>query len=274
MKPKTRGDAAALGAVARGARQRIGQAGRTAARVLCALLAAGVVPARAAAADAGVAREYRAQAAVDIGADGNVTAIDLPAEVPAMLAGPAREAIARWRFKPPVRDGHAVTARTYLRLVLQVVQQADGNYGLRAVYRSNGPKLVLTQGPAYPLDELRQRGQGTIVMEAIVHPDGTLSDIHAASHRINHPDPRAFIASADAVMRCAHAQPELVDGRPVATRIQVPFVYALQSISRSEALSIDAGKKGAPAPAGGSGPVGEVVALDSPVQPVDVGPRG
>lgn len=218
------------------------------------------------AADAQVAREYRAQVALDIDTDGKVSGIQLPQDVPPMLAAPAREAIARWRFKPPVRDGHAVTARTYVRLILQLVRQMDGNYGLRAVYRANGPRLILTQLPQYPRNELRQRGQGTIVMEAIVRPDGTLSDIHMASHRINHPGPGAFVTSAEAVMQHAHAQPELVAGQPVATRIQVPFVYALQSVSRSEALSIGAAKDGAPATAESPGPVGEAVALDSPVQ--------
>lgn len=225
------------------------------------------------AADALVAREYRAQVALDIDTDGKVSGIQLPQDVPAMLAAPAREAIARWRFKPPVRDGHAVTARTYVRLVLQLVRQADGNYGLRAVYRANGPRLILTQLPQYPLNELRQRGQGTIVMEAIVHPDGTLSDIHMASHRINHPGPGAFVTSAQAVMQHAHAQPELVAGQPVATRIQVPFVYALQSVSRSEALSRQEAKDGAPATAEAPQSVGEPVALDSPVQLI-AGPPG
>lgn len=225
------------------------------------------------AADGEVVRTYHVQAGLNIDTAGQVAQVDLPGEVPAVLGAPAQATIKRWRFKSPVRDGHAVTARTYVRLVLQLVRQADGNYGLRAVYRANGPKLILAQLPAYPRNELRQRGQGTIVMEAIVHPDGTLSDIHMASHRINHPGPGAFVTSAAAVMRHAHAQPELVDGQPVATRIQVPFVYALQSISRSDALSIEAGKKDASAPAG-SGPVGDPVALDSPVQPVEVGPRG
>ncbi|MBP1474984.1 energy transducer TonB [Frateuria sp. MAH-13] len=272
MSPMGRMSATAPGADARAAGQRDGR-GRVATWLLCVLLAAGAIQARAAAADAAVAREYRAEAALDVGVDGHITAMELTGEVPATLAGPARQAIARWRFKPPVRDGHAATARTYVRLVVQVVQQADGNYGLRAVYRSNGPKLILTQPPAYPINELRQRGQGTIVMEAIVHPDGTLGDIHAASHRINHPNPGAFITSAEVVLRHAHAQPELVDGQPVATRIQLPFVYALNPISRSEALTTEAGRQAAGASAGGSGPVGEAVALDSPVQLI-AGPPG
>ncbi|UGB38044.1 energy transducer TonB [Frateuria soli] len=273
MKSTTRVHAAALAAGAKSTGPRTGLAGRTAAWALCALLAAGAVAVRAAAADAQVAREYRATAALDIGTDGNITAVQLSGEVPETLAGPARATISQWHFKPPVRDGHAVTARTYARLALQVVRQADGNYRLRAVYRSNGPALSFPVLPEYPRNELRQRGQGTVVMEAIVHPDGTLTDIHAASHRINHPNARAFITSAEAVMRHVVAQPELVDGQPVATRIQVPFVYALRSISRSEALSRLAGRETAPVASADFSPIGEPVALDSPAQPV-AGPPG
>lgn len=250
----------------RGAGSRIGPAGRAVVLALYALFGGATVQARAVATDAQVAREYRAQAALDIDADGRVTAVELSAEVPAVLAGPAKEAIAHWHFKPPVRDGHAVTARTYVRLALQVVQQADGNYGLRVVYRSNGPRLTFPQQPEYPRSELRQRGQGSLVMEAIVHPDGTLGDVHVASHRFNHPNPGAFIKSAEVVMQRAQAQPERVDGQPVATRIQVPFVYALHSITRSEALSLQSGKDGGAAARDGMDPVGDTIALDSPVQ--------
>lgn len=218
------------------------------------------------ASDPQVAREYRAEVALDIDVRGQVAAVQLPANVPAVLTGAAREAIGHWRFKPPVRDGHPATARTWARVTLQLLRQPDGNYGLRAVFGSNGPKLTFTRLPEYPRNELRQRGQGRLVMEAIVHPDGTLTDIHMASHRFNHPDPGAFRQSAEAVMQHVRAQPELVDGKPVATRVQVPFVYVLKSISRGEALSRKTHKEAAEPADPGFSPIGEVVALDSPVQ--------
>lgn len=245
--------------------------------VACAVFAvSGWHAARAATPAAGdrqVAREYRAEVALDVDAQGKVAAAQLPADVPAALAGPAREAIGHWRFKAPVRDGHPVTARTWARIRLQLLQQPDGNYGLRAIYGSNGPKLTFTRRPEYPHNEIRQRGQGKLVMEAIVHPDGTLTAIHMASHRFNHQDASAFRHSAEEVMRHAHAQPELVDGQPVATRIQVPFVYALQSISLSEATSRMAHKEASEPAEPDFNPIGEVIALDSPVQLL-VDPQG
>lgn len=234
-----------------------------------ALAVSGWSAARAAAPPAGgqqVAREYRAEVALDIDAHGQVTAVQLPADLPPVLAGPAREAIGHWRFEPPVRGGHAVTARTWARVRLQLLRQSDGNYGLRAVYGSNGPGLTFARRPDYPRNEIRQRGQGRLVMEATVQPDGTLTDVQMASYRFNHPDPGAFRTSAETVMRYAHAQPELVDGKPVATRIQVPFVWALQSITRGEALSRQVSKETTPGIDSGSRPIGEVVALDSPVR--------
>jgi len=264
MKPTTWTAAFGQWMVRTGAGRR-GLAAAAAITAGAALLGGAAVQADTPAADGRVAREYRAQVALDVGTDGRISVIELPPEIPAVLAGPARDAIGHWQFKPPMRGGHAVTARTYVRVALQVVQQAGGTYGLRAVYRSNGPGLGFPKRPEYPREELRQRGQGSLVMEAIVQPDGALTDIHVASHRINHPNPGAFIKSAEAVMRAAVAQPERVDGQAVATRVQVPFVYALQRISRSEALSRPSENQGPPA-SGGFDPIGEPVALDSPVQ--------
>ncbi len=246
------------------------KAGRVAggmAWVLLGVLGVSTVRVATARGDATVVREYRAEVALDINAQGEVSAVGLPGDIPPMLAGPAREAIGHWRFRPPVRDGHAVTARTYAKATVQVVQQAHDTYGVRAVYRSNGPKLHFAQLPAYPPNEIRQRGQGGLVMEATVRPDGSLSDVHVAGLRFNHPNDGAFIKSAEAVMEHASAQPELVDGAPVATRVQVPFTFTLREASYSEALArSEKPPAAAPALADDASPIGEPVALDSPTR--------
>lgn len=215
--------------------------------------------------DAKVVREYRADVVLDINAQGEISAISLPGDIPPTLDGPVRAVIGRWRFQPPAKDGRTVTARTYAKVAMQVVQQAQDSYGVRVIYRSNGPKLHFAQLPAYPVNEIRQRGQGRVVMEATVRPDGSLGDVHVASKRFNHPNDGAFIKSAQAFMQHASAQPELVDGSPVATRIQVPVTFTLRQVSYGEALARRA-KRTTPALADDASPIGEPVALDSPVR--------
>lgn len=242
------------------------------------MLAAGIVHAAATPAptDDQVAREYRATVALDVDTQGKIAAIELPAEVPAMLAGPAREAIAHWRFKPPVRDGHAVTARTWAKTVLQVVRQPGGHYGLRAVFQSNGPGMACPQ-PRYPAEEMRRNNQGSLAMEAVAQPNGTVIDTKMVSHQFKSVHVRAFEQAVKTALAQCHVSPEWVDGKPVATRMRIPFVFTLHYITAEELASM---RKGAAAEGvtasedDASGPSGEAVALDSPVQPLEPGPQG
>lgn len=254
------------------------RAGLAIALTMLGVLAADIVHAAAtpAAADAQVAREYRATVALDVDTDGKVYAIQLPAEVPAMLVGPARDAIAHWRFKPPVRDGHTVTARTWAKTVLQVVRQPGGSYGLRAVFQSNGPGMACPQ-PRYPVEEIRRNTQGSLVMEALAQPNGTLTDITMVSHQFKSVHVSAFERAVEAALAQCHVSPELVDGKPVSTRMRLPFVFALHHITAEELASMrrNAAAENVTASEGDtSGPSGEAVALDSPVQPLEPGPQG
>lgn len=250
---------------------------RAIALAMATVLAAGTVHAAAtpADADAQVAREYRATVALDVDSDGKVSAIQLPAEVPAMLVGPAREAIAHWRFRPPVRDGHAVTARTWAKTVLQVTRQPNGNYGLRAVFQSNGPGMACPP-PRYPDEAIRRNAQGSLVMEAVAQPNGTLTDIKMVSHQFNsrHVD---FRRAVEAALQQCQVSPELVDGKPVATRMRIPFSFALHHLTTEEFESMRKNAAAGRVPASEadtSAPSGEAVALDSPVQPLAPGPQG
>lgn len=233
-----------------------------------------VIPGWAAhAVDRQVVRTYHLQAGLDVDTGGQVTRVDLPGEIPAVLGAPAQEAIKRWRFKPPVRAGHAVTARTYAWVDLELVKRPDGNYGVAVSYVKNGPALAL-QPPRWPMVQ----GDGSLTMEAVVQPDGSLTDANlVASSGFSSPLVRKqFVLAVEDAIGRSHALPELVDGKPVATRMQIPVVF-----ERHDGPSGRAKAKTAPAPdqptgAGSEAPQlsGQAVALDSPVQPVDVGPRG
>jgi TonB family protein len=247
-----------------------------AAAVACAVLGSGVVSAATPqATDQQVVREYLAKVALDIDAAGQVATVGLSADVPPMLAGPAREAIRHWRFKPPVREGHAVTARTYARVTLQLVRQPGGNYGLRATYGSNGPKLTYTQAPGYPADEIRRRNEGYLKVDAVVRPDGTLADIRvASSHFALNSRTQDFQRVAIETMKHCHAMPELVDGKPVATRIEVPMTFSLGG-GRPREVSPPESGQGTDNPVGPvPGPIGQAVALDSPVHLLMGSPSG
>lgn len=177
-------------------------------------------------------RSYRYDVAVDIDTHGHVARVGLPDDVPASLAGPLREAVARWHFKPPTRHGVAVPARTYARTRVLVVPKAQGTYGLRVDYLSNGPSLTVTKLPQYTSEMIRARMAGTVRMAAVVQSDGTLTDI-----RVKHVDisentsrpgrvTKILEEKAREYMQAIRAKPEWIDGSPVATAVEVPVGFS------------------------------------------------
>lgn len=233
--------------------------------------AALVLPVGAAgAADVQVVQTYHLQVGLDVDTAGQVTRVELPGAVPPVLGAPAQEAIKRWRFKPPVRGGHAVTARTYAWIDLVLAQRPDGNYGVAVHYIKNGPALVL-RAPRWP----REQGDGRLTMAAVVRPDGSLTDIKLVASEFSSPLARKqFALAVEEAIRHSRALPELVDGKPVATRVQIPVIF--QTRSPSDAAEAKARRTtDAPADAHGTPDLsGQAVALDSPVQPLGAEPRG
>lgn len=237
------------------------------------LLAALVLPGWAAhAVDGQVMRTYHLQAGLDVDTAGQVTRVDLPREIPAVMGVPAQEAIKRWRFKPPVRAGHAVTARTYAWVDLALVKRPDGNYGVAVSYVKNGPALAL-QPPRWPMVQ----GDGSLTMEAVVQPDGRLTDIRLVASEFSSPLARKrFGMAVEDAIRHSRALPELVDGKPVATRMRIPVVF-----ERRDGPTSGAKAEAGLTPDQPTGPAfeapglsGQAVALDSPVQPLLAEPRG
>lgn len=220
-----------------------------------------------------VVRSYPAELALDMDTQGHVVAAAPVGDMPAALVGPMQSAVQHWRFKPVQDHGVAATARTYVRVRMDVVQQAPGSYGLRVVYIKNGPSLNPTRVPAMSPEMYRDGVHGHLVMEGVVRPDGTVADLQMTEAKFPGVRAAPFRQFATEALQHMKAMPEMVAGQPVATRIRVPFFFNEPHVA-SEAG--DQGKSEAhaaqamPSPA----PTGEAVALDSPVAPLEVGPKG
>ncbi|MBP1474983.1 energy transducer TonB [Frateuria sp. MAH-13] len=235
-------------------------------------LAVLVVPGwTARAADGQVVRTYHLQAGLDVDAAGQVARVDLPATLPPVLGEPARASIRRWRFKPPVRAGQPVTARTYAWVDLDLVKRLDGTYGVAVSFIKNGPALAL-QAPRWPMEQ----GGGSLTMAAVVQPDGSLTDPALVASDFSSPLARkAFARAVEEAVRHSRALPELVDGKPVATRVRIPIAFRTASPSDVGEARADASAAQPAAPASESPDLaGQAIALDSPVQPLPPGPRG
>jgi TonB family protein len=221
-----------------------------------------------------VARELPAQVALDVHPDGQVAHVQWPAEFPALLAKPASEVMMHWRFKPIERHGQPASAQTYARIKVQLVKRGAESYGVQVRYLSNGPRIRPTVAPYYPLSET-SNGQAEMLVQAVVQPDGTLGDVQIVEAYFRGTRSVLFRKSVtDAVTRW-RADPELVDGRPVATRIQIPMSFLLTENGRSwSPPKLKLLRQTAATAAAMPAPIGEAVAMDSPLEPAAVNPGG
>lgn len=182
-------------------------------------------------------RSFRYDLALDIDTHGHVARVTLPDGVPAPFEAPLEKAASGWVFKAPLRDGVAVTARTYARVRLVLVPQDKQHYGLRIDELSNGPSLIFTRNPTYPPEAIRNRAEGTVYMSALVQPDGHLTRIVPTKAELSHYGAlstqratRLFAQSAEEAMQTMQAKPEWVDGKPVSTVIVLPVSFGLNRV--------------------------------------------
>lgn len=181
-------------------------------------------------------RSYRTDIALEVDAQGRVTQATPSDDLPQPLVAPVQGVVSQWRFQPRLQNGVAVTTRTYARVMVELVPQGSGKYGLRLKYLSNGPSLKFTRAMVYPPAMMRARNEGTVTMAAVVQPDGSLTDIHLTDSKLT---VRAAMSSKHAAEVFAHtvqeamqqmqAKPEWIDGKPVASAITLPITFNLVS---------------------------------------------
>lgn len=213
-----------------------------------------------------VVRKWQAQAALEVDAAGQVAKATLLQDVPEAVAKPARDVMAHWRFKPVMRNGHAVSAKTYAFVELQLVKRDQAQFGLKVVYDANGPRLRPTVFP-FP-SGIGASSTGALLIEAVVQPDGHLDQVQVVETHFGSQN-HLFGQSTTQAVRQWLADPEYVDGRPIATRVQIPFTVCgtgphcggpkLTLWHRPTMQDI-------PAPPA----TGQSVALDSPLEPLSV----
>lgn len=162
------------------------------------------------------------QATVHLDADGRVGEVVLHGELHPRIAALLREDIARWQFEPARVDGRPVASVTHLQIGLRARPMADGSFGLEVASVRNGVRLVEVGAMSFPAAAARRNQQGTVQVVATVHPDGRVE-----VHETRGDAPRALHAAASRMLRSSRFEPEQVDGRPVAARIEKPVRFVI-----------------------------------------------
>jgi len=141
------------------------------------------------------------------------------------LDAAATEILARWRFRPGRKGGEAVASRLIMPVVFsQPDAEATGPFAGPVIVPveqlDRVPMLRYQETPVYPPD-LRRRGiGGEVLLEFVIDERGIVR-----SPRVLSAPHTALGESAENAVGQWTFFPGMKDGRPVATRLQVPIEF-------------------------------------------------
>ena len=91
----------------------------------------------------------------------------------------ALDAAAKWRFKPGMKDGQPVRVRVQLVLEFRLRDFAEGAH-LSSEPGVVPPALVTLVDPMYTAEAMRMKLQGSVDVEVVVGPDGSVARARVA----------------------------------------------------------------------------------------------
>ena len=192
------------------------------------------VDARAAEADASGPTVVFAQVALDVDATGRVVKAEPDAQLAPVLREPARKAAMGWRFAPITEHGKAVAGTTYANMRLCLVPDGDA-FNVAADLIGNGPGTV--QSARIPLLPPPPKGlpEGVEFSAKVryqVKPDGraTLQYAELADPMQQARNGTTWRRHVSQWLSKRRFMPEVVNGTPVATVVDLPLTYELRGL--------------------------------------------
>lgn len=183
-------------------------------------------------------------------ADGTVGDVKVTKSLHEGLDQEAIKALRQWRFKPGVKDGKAVPVRITAELtfslrdtpgagdaakppvfpVRPLTTEATGAKSqpeAAPVYQPGqgvtAPVLIKEVKPRYTVEAKDAKIQGTVLLECVVRPDGTIGDVEVTRPLDDGLDEEAIKA-----VRQWRFEPGKKDGRPVPVRITLEMTFTLR----------------------------------------------
>lgn len=161
-------------------------------------------------------------------------------EMPELLRSRIEQTVREWRFSPPLKSGNPVSGVTYLHLGACAIAQADGGLNLSVDYKGNGPGAINLSKifPQYPMDAVRSGVSADLVVVYTVGTDGlaTLEEIKDVTKRRGKSRTRVFQATIQDWVSKLRFKPEELAGQPVATRMETPVQFELDSSESARSL--------------------------------------
>lgn len=204
------------------------------------VLAGGMVMATGAVAADGVPVAFRADARVELDANGKPTRIEASKDLPEAIRAMIEKRVGSYTFTPPERDGVRGPAVTFLQLGACAVPGPEG-YRLGLDLKGNGPKISRPDGRLlvmpYPLKALALRSEVTMTIVFFIEPDGGAS-LDTVRYSDGKPHLRdGFAALARDWVKLMRFEPEQLAGQPLRSRAEVTFNYTLAPENSGGALA-------------------------------------
>ena len=213
------------------------------------------------------------QARVEVNAEGKVTAVQPDAKLTPAVAQAIQATVGAWRFVPPVHDGQSVGGVTYVQIGACAVD-VDGGLRMAFDYQGNGPRR---QGPPTPRppSSMRQIRPGETARMKLTYRVGAdgVGEVESVDRISGKADiSKAFGSSLRDWIGASTFEPELVAGKPVATRMSLPFEFTVLKLDRARARmgpkaveqALAAERPTCQTALGNAGKQDRAVALDSP----------
>jgi TonB family protein len=167
-----------------------------------------------------------------VAADGTVSEGRVVRPLFPSLDQAALRTLSAWKFKPGTRDGKPVPVRVEIEMTFSLRDSSDQPRGPRVdsaeVFHASSkeattPRLLTEVKPQYTAQAMRDRAQGTIRMDCVVLPDGTVGDV-----RINeglHPE---LNREAVRTVRRWRFAPGTKDGVAVPVQVEIEMTFTLR----------------------------------------------
>ncbi|MDG2526467.1 hypothetical protein P6166_14010 [Stenotrophomonas sp. HITSZ_GD] len=164
------------------------------------------------------------QVRADVAPDGHIVAT-ADSKLPTVLRGAIEKQVGGWRFHPPMKEGVAVTATTWVRVAACLVPE-NGNMRLSVGYVANGPMqpdALIFAPPTPPSSLLREGIDTTLQVSYAVQPNGR-GKLESVGFEDSVPERFRpwFERSMKQWASEQKFQPERIDGEAVTTHLQTP----------------------------------------------------
>ena len=205
------------------------------------------------------------RANIVLDASGKLTSIEWLGTKPGgeLVTAPLENVLRTWEFEPGKINGVPVTTQTGLWLNMRLSKSGKDKFVVHIDDAGTGPiSDTLLAPPSFPIKQVYAAASAYMDLVLDIDEAGKVVSVAVSDYAGNtasKPDRKAFEAAAIEVAYTWKYRPEIVGGKPLASKLTIPMAFCIDGwCARHERKLAASGKNIVP--------VGTSVALDSAVK--------